>query len=49
MDELIPIGPLRISIKRPEGVHGRNVNLLVSGQKIFGYAGEARIGASSRD
>ncbi len=34
VDELIPIGPLRVSIKRPEGVHGRNVNLLVSGQKI---------------
>ena len=30
-DELLPVGPLRVSIKLPEGIRGRNLRLLVSG------------------
>ena len=31
--ELIPVGPLRVRLKLPEGVRGKSVRLLVSGQK----------------
>ena len=31
--ELIPVGPLRVLLKLPEGVRGKSVHLLVSGQK----------------
>jgi len=31
--ELIPVGPLRVLLKLPEGVRGKSVRLLVSGQK----------------
>ena len=33
IDELIPIGPLRVRVKLPDGVHGRGVQFLVSGAK----------------
>ena len=33
VDELIPVGPLRVSVKLPEGVGGRALRLLVSGEK----------------
>ncbi len=31
--EFIPIGPLRVRLKLPEGVRGRHLRLLVSGRK----------------
>jgi hypothetical protein len=34
LDELITIGPLRVKVKLPAGISGRNLNLLVSGQKL---------------
>ncbi len=34
VDELIPVGPLRIRVRLPAGVSGRNPRLLVSGEKI---------------
>jgi hypothetical protein len=34
IDELIPIGPLRVAIKLLQGVRGRRVKLLVAGQRI---------------
>lgn len=34
VDELIPVGPLAISIRMPSEVSGKNLKLLVSGQKI---------------
>jgi hypothetical protein len=30
MDELIPVGPLQVRVKLPEGVAGRSAKLLVS-------------------
>ena len=36
VDEYIPIGPVKVRVKLPEDVHGRNVQLLVSDQKISG-------------
>ena len=33
MDELIPVGPLRVGVHLPDGVRGRNIRLLVSGEK----------------
>jgi hypothetical protein len=35
VDELIPVGPIGVSVKLPEGVHG-HARLLVSGKKVFG-------------
>ncbi len=32
--ELIPVGPLRVKVRLPEGVRGRSIRLLVSGRKI---------------
>jgi hypothetical protein len=34
VDELIPVGPLKVRVKLPEGVRGRRPALLVSEQKI---------------
>ena len=33
MDELIPVGPIEVKVKLPEGVRGTNIELLVSGGK----------------
>ena len=33
VDEFIPIGPLKIKVKLPEGITGRKLDLLVSGEK----------------
>ena len=33
LDELIPVGPVKVSIKMPDGVKGRGIHLLVSNQK----------------
>jgi hypothetical protein len=33
VDELIPVGPLRIRVKLPEGVRGKKLHLLVSGRR----------------
>lgn len=33
MDELIPVGPIQVKLKLPEGVHGSSIELLVSGAK----------------
>jgi hypothetical protein len=30
VDELIPVGPLTVRVKLPDGVHGRQLQLLVS-------------------
>lgn len=34
VEELIPVGPLHVSIRVPEGVSGNTLRLLVSGEKI---------------
>jgi 2-keto-4-pentenoate hydratase/2-oxohepta-3-ene-1,7-dioic acid hydratase in catechol pathway len=34
IDEFIPIGPVTVKIKLAKDVQGKNLNLLVSGQKI---------------
>jgi len=34
VDELIPIGPVKVRIKLPEDVRGKSLKLLVSGQKM---------------
>jgi hypothetical protein len=36
VDELIPVGPLRVRIKLPPDVRGKNLKLLVANQKIPG-------------
>jgi hypothetical protein len=36
VDELIPVGPIRVSVTLPEGVHGQHSRLLVSEKKLFG-------------
>ncbi len=36
LDEFIPIGPLQIKVKLPDGVTGTNLRLLVSGQPVTG-------------
>ena len=36
VDEYIPIGPVKVRVKLPEDVRGRNVQLLVSDQKVSG-------------
>jgi hypothetical protein len=36
VDELIPVGPIRVSVTLPEGVHGQRSRLLVSEKKLFG-------------
>jgi hypothetical protein len=33
VDELIPVGPIRVSVRLPEGVRGQHARLLVSGWK----------------
>jgi hypothetical protein len=33
VDELIPVGPLRLRVKLPDGVRGNKLRLLVSGQR----------------
>jgi hypothetical protein len=33
VDELIPVGPLSIKVRIPEGIRGNDINLLVSGKK----------------
>jgi len=33
VEELIPVGPLKIGVRLPAGLRGRNLRLLVSGQK----------------
>jgi hypothetical protein len=33
IDELIPVGPMRVGVRLPEGVQGRGVQLLVSSRK----------------
>jgi hypothetical protein len=32
-DELIPVGPIRVSVKLPQGMRGQHGRLLVAGQK----------------
>jgi hypothetical protein len=32
VDELIPVGPLQVSVRLPEGVRAQSLRLLVSGQ-----------------
>jgi hypothetical protein len=34
VDELIPVGPLRISVRIPDGINGKDINCLVSGNKL---------------
>jgi len=34
VDELIPVGPLRISMRIPDGITGNDISLLVSGRKL---------------
>jgi hypothetical protein len=34
VDELIPVGPLNISVRIPEGIAGNDINLLVSGKTL---------------
>jgi len=34
VEELIPVGPLRVSVRQPDDTSGRNLRLLVSGEKI---------------
>jgi hypothetical protein len=34
MDELIPVGPVEVKVKAPEGFAGKNIELLVSGVKV---------------
>jgi hypothetical protein len=34
VDELVPVGPLSISVRIPEGIAGNDINLLVSGKKF---------------
>lgn len=34
VDELIPVGPLSIRVRIPEGIAGNDINLLVSGKKL---------------
>lgn len=34
LDELIPVGPLRVSVKLPQGITGKSLRLLVSGQQV---------------
>ena len=36
VDELIPVGPVKVKVQLPEDVRGRGVQLLVSDQKING-------------
>ncbi len=36
MDEYIPIGPLKVSVRLPETIRGRKLQLLVSDEKISG-------------
>jgi hypothetical protein len=36
VDELIPVGPFQVRVKLPEDVRGKNVKLLVAGQKLPG-------------
>jgi hypothetical protein len=36
MDELIPVGPIEVKLKLPEGVRGSSIELLVSGGKAAG-------------
>ena len=36
VDEFIPVGPVKVRIKLPEDVYGRNLQLLVSDQKTSG-------------
>ena len=36
VDELIPVGPLRISMRIPDGIAGNDISLLVSGRKLEG-------------
>jgi len=33
VDELIPVGPLSIGVRIPEGIRGKDINFLVSGKK----------------
>jgi len=33
VEELIPVGPLKVAVKLPEGMPGKNLRLLVSNQK----------------
>jgi hypothetical protein len=33
IDELIPVGPLKVNIKLPQGVRGKTVKMLVSGAR----------------
>jgi hypothetical protein len=40
VDELIPVGPLKLKVKVPEGVNGSNVQLLVAGRKISAKSDE---------
>ena len=34
VDELIPVGPFRISVQIPDGIAGNDISLLVSGKKL---------------
>jgi hypothetical protein len=40
VDELIPVGPLSIRVRIPEGIAGNDINLLVSGKKLTSVINE---------
>jgi hypothetical protein len=44
LDEVIPIGPIRVQVKLPEGVPGRDIHLLVSDHKPSLRLANGRIG-----
>ena len=40
VDELIPVGPLNIRLRIPEGITGNDISLLVSGKKLTAAVNE---------
>jgi hypothetical protein len=40
VDELVPIGPLNIRVRIPEGITGNDISLLVSGKKLTAIVNE---------
>jgi hypothetical protein len=40
IDELVPVGPLNIRVRIPEGITGNDVSLLVSGKKLMATVNE---------
>jgi len=40
LDEYIPVGPITVKVKLPEGINGEFPNLLVTGQRIIANVSE---------